>query len=46
MNNYEHLSQFSKDELIKLIEDYSKNCLAMSGIWFQSVEQNSVWMKR
>jgi len=39
MNNYEHLSQFSKDELIKLIEDYSKNCLAMSGIWFQSVEQ-------
>jgi len=33
------LNQFSKDELISLIELYSKNWLAMDGIWFQSVEQ-------
>lgn len=38
MNNYEHLSRFSKDELIQLIEIYSKNWLAMDGVWFQSVE--------
>lgn len=39
MNNYETLSQFSKDELIELIEIYSKNWLAMDGVWFQSVER-------
>ncbi len=39
MNNYETLSQFSKDELIQLIEIYSKNWLAMDGVWFQSVER-------
>lgn len=39
MNNYNNLSQFSKDELIKLIEIYSKNWLAMDGIWFQSIER-------
>ena len=38
MNNYEHLSSFSKEELIKLIEIYSKNWLAMDGVWFQSIE--------
>ncbi len=38
MNNYEHLSRFSKAELIQLIEIYSKNWLAMDGVWFQSVE--------
>ena len=39
MNNYETLSQFSKDQLIELIEIYSKNWLAMDGVWFQSVER-------
>lgn len=38
MRNYKNLSTFSKDELIKLIEIYSKNWLAMDGVWFQSVE--------
>lgn len=41
MNNYNNLSQFSKDDLIKLIEIYSKNWLAMDGVWFQSVERKS-----
>ena len=39
MNNYEILSQLSKDELIELIGIYSKNWLAMDGVWFQSVER-------
>ncbi len=39
MNNRENLSAFSKDELIELIEIYSKNWLAMDGVWFQSVER-------
>lgn len=39
MNNYEILSQLSKDELIELIEIYSKNWLVMDGVWFQSVER-------
>lgn len=39
MNNYENLSSYSKDELIKLIKIYSKNWLAMDGVWFQSVER-------
>ena len=39
MNNYETLSQFSKDQLIELIEIYSKNWLAMDGVWFQSIER-------
>lgn len=39
MNNCENLSAFSKDELIELIEIYSKNWLAMDGVWFQSVER-------
>lgn len=36
-NNF--LNSFTKEELIKLIEDYSKNWLAMDGVWFQSVER-------
>lgn len=34
------LNEFSKDELIELIEIYSKNWLAHDGLWFQSVEKN------
>lgn len=41
MQNYDFLAKFSKDELIKLIENYAKNWLAMDGVWFQSVEQKS-----
>jgi len=36
--NKEILETFSKAELIALIEMYSKNCLAMDGVWFQSIE--------
>ncbi len=39
MQNYETLSSYSKDELIRLIELYSKNWLAMDGVWFQSIER-------
>lgn len=41
MTNYEILSQYSKDELIQLIDIYSKNWLALDGVWFQSIEQKS-----
>lgn len=33
------LERFSKTELIELIELYSKNWLAMDGLWFQAVEK-------
>ena len=39
MNNYETLSAYTKDELIALIEIYSKNWLALDGVWFQSIER-------
>ena len=39
MNNYNNLSSYTKDELIELIEIYSKNWLAMDGVWFQSIER-------
>lgn len=39
MKNYENLNSYSKEKLIKLIEIYSKNWLAMDGVWFQSIEK-------
>lgn len=33
------LEELSRDELIRLIEIYSKNWLAMDGVWFQTVER-------
>ena len=39
MQNYETLSALSKDELIQLIEIYSKDWLALDGVWFQSIEE-------
>lgn len=39
MKNFEALNGLSKEDLIKLIEIYSKNWLAMDGVWFQSVEK-------
>ena len=39
MSGRENLSSFSKDELIELIELYSKNWLALDGVWFQSIER-------
>ena len=39
MKNYETLSLFTKEELIDLIEIYSKNWLALDGVWFQSIER-------
>ena len=38
MNNRERLKEYTKDQLIDLIEMYCKNWLAMDGVWFQSVE--------
>lgn len=35
----ELLQSLPKEKLVQLIEDYSKNWLAMDGVWFQSVEQ-------
>lgn len=35
----EYLQTLSKERLIQLIEGYSKNWLAMDGVWFQSVER-------
>jgi hypothetical protein len=42
MNKHDTINSLSKEELIKLIEVYSKNWLAMDGVWFQSVEKNMV----
>lgn len=33
------LTKFTREELIELIGIYSKNWLAMDGVWFQSVER-------
>lgn len=33
------LEQYSREQLIELIELYCKNWLAMDGVWFQSVEK-------
>ena len=35
----ERLAALSKEQLIALIDIYSKNWLAMDGVWFQSVER-------
>ena len=32
------IEQMSREDLLKLIDIYSKNWLAMDGVWFQSVE--------
>lgn len=40
MKNYENLSKLNKEELVELIGIYSKNWLAMDGVWFQSVERH------
>ncbi len=34
----ELIAQLEKEELLRLIENYAKNWLAMDGVWFQSVE--------
>lgn len=39
MQNFERLHALTKEELIGLIEIYSKNWLAMDGVWFQSIER-------
>lgn len=33
------IRELGKDDLLKLIEIYSKNWLAMDGVWFQSIER-------
>ena len=33
------VEELSREELIRLIEIYSKNWLAMDGVWFQSIER-------
>ena len=32
------IENLSKEDLLKLLDIYSKNWLAMDGVWFQSVE--------
>lgn len=39
MHTKELLQQLEKDQLIELISLYSKNLIAMDGVWFQSIEQ-------
>ena len=39
MDHHEMLMSYTKEELIELIEIYSKNWLAMYGVWFQSIEK-------
>lgn len=39
MKGNDYLHSLSKERLIELIEAYSKNWLAMDGVWFQSVER-------
>ena len=39
MSNYNALQKLSKEQLIELISIYAKNCLAMDGVWFQSIER-------
>ena len=39
MKNEKLLNSLTKEELIDLIDIYSKNWLAMDGVWFQSIEQ-------
>lgn len=33
------LQSYSRDELLKLLECFAKNMLALDGVWFQSLEQ-------
>lgn len=40
MKNEEVLSRLSKDELIQLIEMYSKNLVALDGLWFPCATKN------
>ena len=40
MVNLETLQALTKEELISLIALYSKNWLAMDGVWFQSIEDS------
>lgn len=39
MNPGESLKNLSREQLLELISLYSKNWLAMDGVWFQSVER-------
>ena len=40
------LEKMERSELIQLIEIYSKNWLAMDGVWFQSVERKFLYRRR
>ena len=39
MDNRDFLMSLSKEELVELVGIYSRNMLAMDGVWFQSVER-------
>lgn len=39
MGNIAALETLSKEKLIELVEAYSKNLIAMDGVWFQSIER-------
>ena len=36
---YESIAELPKDKLLELIGEFSKNWLAMDGVWFQSIEE-------
>lgn len=37
--DYKKIDELPKEKLLELIADFSKNWLAMDGVWFQSIEQ-------
>lgn len=39
MKNHAVLNALTKEDLIRLIDMYAKNWLAMDGVWFQSIER-------
>lgn len=39
ISNNKLLNELSKEDLLNLIEIYSKNWLALDGVWFQSIEK-------
>lgn len=38
MSAHENLSELSREQLLELIDVYSRNWLALDGVWFQSIE--------
>ena len=39
MMTFQNIDELSREQLLELIDIFSKNWLAMDGVWFQSIEQ-------